>query len=206
MSLPQPTSTDAPLHVYRTGPARVVGWGMVAAALVLSALTVRDLLTGREHTLIPPLALIVGVAAAGWVLFLRPRAALFEDRVELTNLVTDTVVPFAVVEEVTHQWALELHDKEGHRHSAWAVPVRREMTRRRTVDDFAETTRRRGSAGMTAQGAADEVLRQISRWKLAGGESPAASPTEPQVRTTVAWPAVAVLGVAVVLAVAAILS
>lgn len=196
---------DRPLRVYRTLPARIIGWGLVAAALVLTVLTVQDVLDGHVSGVIAPVAMIVAIAAASWVLFLRPKASVFEDRVELVNILSDTTVPFATIQEVTHQWALELHDTEGHRHSAWAVPVRREYTRRKAIDDFAETTtRRRGSEGVTAQGAADHLLRTIERWKDAGGDRPAASPVEPQVTRRVAWPAVAVLALACLLAVLAL--
>lgn len=194
---------DAP-RVYRTLPAQVVGWGLMAGALVLAAFTLRDLLEERSTEVIAPLALIAGLAAAAWVLFLRPRATVHSDRVELTNVITDTTIPFSQVEDVTFQWALELHDRQGRRHSSWAVPVRREMTRRRNIDDFAETTRRRGSAGATAQGASDEVLRAISRWKLDGSPPPVGVEDAPP-RPRVAWPAVVALGVALALTVVALL-
>lgn len=198
----------APLRIYRTVPSQVIGWGMVGGALLLSLLTARDLIEGRTSgpvDVVPPLALIVGVAAVAMVLFLRPKAVLYPDRVELTNVLSDVVVPFTRVEDVTFQWALELHDDQGRRHSAWAVPVRREMVRRRSIDDFAETTRRRGSAGTTAQTAADEVLRALGRWRLEGGEAAADAPDAPRVTQTVAWPAVVALGLAIALAVAALL-
>lgn len=196
-----PSPDAAPVRVYRTLPAKVIGWGMIAVALVLTGLTVRDLLAGHTADVVSPLALITGVATAGWVLFLRPRAALYPDRVELANVLSDSTVPFAAIEDVTFQWALELHDAQGRRHSAWAVPVRREMTRRRSIDDFAETTRRRGSEGTTAQGAADEVLRALSSWRLAGGEA------DPMAEVTrrVAPSAVAALGLTLLLALASVL-
>jgi hypothetical protein len=195
--------TGAPLRVYRTLPARVMGWGMVAAAVVLATLTVVDVAGGHRSSLLAPVALVVGVAAGAWVLFLRPRVTLYADGVRLTNLVTSSTVPFGAVEEVSHRWALELHDVGGRTHAAWAVPVRRDMVRRRAIDDFAETTLHRGREGVTAQSVADEVLRAMQRWRLDGGEHVDA-PSE-AVRS-VSWPAVGVLAVAAVLAVGAVLS
>lgn len=202
---PRPVLTGELIGVYRTLPARVIGWAMVAGAAVLATLTVLDVAAGREGGLLFPVALITGIAAASWALFLRPHVRLHSDGVVLANVVSDTTVPFAAVEEVTHQWALELHDTQGRRHSAWAVPVKRDRVRRRVVDDFAETTtRRRGSAGVTAQGVADEVQRALQRWRLDGGqiEGRAASDRAAQ---TLSWPAVLVIGLAVVLAVLAVL-
>lgn len=166
---PDDLLTGELLRVYRTLPARVIGWLLVAAAFALGALTVADVMQGRESAPLTPLALGVWLGAIGFVLFLRPRAVLREDGVELVNILSTTTVPFGAVADVTHQWALELHDHEGVRHSSWAVPVRREMVRRKAIDDFAETTRHRGSEGVTAQGAADAVQRVWQRWRLDGG-------------------------------------
>lgn len=197
-----PVLTGEPLRAYRTLPARVVGWVMVAGAVALGALTVVDVAAGHGARVLAPVALVAGVAAGAWVVFLRPRVLLHADGVHLVNVVTETTVPFAAVREVTHQWALELHDVHGRRHSAWAVPARRDVVRRRAIDDFGETTRAKGREGVTAQGAADDVLRALQRWRLDGGERPDA-PTE--VRQAVSWPAVVVLGTAVALAVLAVL-
>lgn len=191
------------LGTYRTLPARFIGWAMVVGAVVMATLTVADVAMGRDGDLLFPVALICGIAAISWVLFLRPRVRLRTDGVELDNVVTSSVVPFGAVEEVTHQWALELHDTQGRRHSSWAVPVKREWRRRQEIDDFAETTRRRGSAGVTAQGVADEVQRALQRWRLDGGQL-ADSPT--RASQTVSWPAVTVLSVATALAVLAVLA
>lgn len=194
------------VRVYRTVPARVIGWVMVAGAAVLSGLTVVDLASGTGGGLAWPVALVVAVAAAAWALFLRPHVELRTDGVVLANIVTDTTVPFAVVDEVTDRWALEL-DVDGRRYSSWAVPVRREWRTRTAVDDFAETTRRRGSGGMSAQGVADEVQRALQRWRLDGGELRSA-PTgqEPRVTQRISWSSAVVLGCAVALLALALLS
>lgn len=199
--------TGERVRTYRTVPARVIGWTMVAGAGALVGLTVADLVTGAHRGLAWPIALVVAVAAAAWALFLRPHVELRTDGVVLANIVTDTTVPFAVVEEVTDRWALELHDTGGRRYSSWAVPVRREWVRRTAVDDFAETTRRRGSAGVTAQGVADEVQRALQRWRLDGGELvDSAAPTAPaRVSQRVSWSSAVVLALAVGLLLLAVL-
>lgn len=204
----EPTSplTGDRVRVYRTVPARVLGWTMVAGAVVLTGLTVVDMVSGSHRGLAWPVALVVAVAAAAWALFLRPHVELRTDGVVLANIVTDTTVPFAVVEEVTDRWALELHTTQGRRYSSWAVPVRREWVRRTRIDDFAETTRRRGSGGITAQGVADEVQRALQRWRLDGGELTSVSGPPAQVSQRVSWSSAAVLALATGLLVLALLS
>lgn len=202
MNADSPALSGTPLRVYRTLPARILGWVLLVVAAVLAGLTVWDVVTDRAAGLLGPSALVVGLATAGWVVFLRPCGILYDDGVRLRNLVTDVALPFGAVREVTHQWALELTDMEGTRHAAWAVPVRRELVRRRAIDDFAETTRRRGYEGVTAQGAADEVQRALQRWRLDGGEHPGA----PTVATrTIAWVPVVLVILTVALGVAALL-
>ncbi|GAA4882902.1 hypothetical protein [Serinicoccus chungangensis] len=200
-------TADATLHgevlgTYRALPARVLGWVMVGCAGVLAGLTVWDLLSGHRDGALGAVALVVGVAVAAWVLFLRPRAVLHEDGVLLVNVVQDTAVPFAAVDEITHQWALELHDTDGRRHSAWAVPAKRERTRPTRLDDYAGTTRRRGDGGTTAQTVADEAQRALQRWRLDGGQLDAGATG---VTSTPARSAIAALSVAVVLALLAVL-
>lgn len=193
------------LGVYRTLPARILGATMVAGAALLTGLTLWDVSQGRDEGLIYPAAFIAGVAALAWVVFLRPHVRLHEDGIVLANLVTDSVVPFAAVEEITHQWALELHDTQGRKHSSWAIPVKRERVRRGKVDDFAETTSaRRGSAGRTAQGVADEAQRALQRWRLDGSRAGAPSTQAQPVRRPAPAP-VAVLGLAALLALVAVL-
>ena len=203
---PSPLSGEL-VGVYRTVPARVIGWLMVAGSALLATLTVVDVVAGRhvDAGLAWPLALVVGLAAGAWVLFLRPHVRLYEDGVVLANVVTDSVVPFGAVEEVTHQWALELHAKDGRRHSSWAVPVRRDRVRRKNIDEFAETTRRRGSAGVTAQGVADVVHRTLQRFRLDGGQLRDSGTGTPAVVQRVAWSAVTTLGLALTLGVIALL-
>lgn len=193
------------MRVYRTVPARVIGWVMVAGAGLLTVLTVVDLVTGSHRGLAWPAALVVAVAAAAWALFLRPHVELRTDGLVLANIVTDTTVPFSVVDEVTDRWALEV-TAAGRRYSSWAVPVRREWVRRNAIDDFAETTRRRGSGGVSAQGVADEVQRALQRWRLDGGELTAGAGGGPAgVSQRVSWSSAVVLGLSVALLVLAVL-
>lgn len=203
---PVPDLVGDRLGTYRTLPATILGWAMVAGAALLALLTVLDVSQGREENLLLPAALVVGIAVGAWALFLRPHVRLHTDGVLLANIVTDSVLPFAAVEEITHQWALELHDTQGRRHSSWAVPVKRERVRREQIDDFAETTvRRRGSAGRTAQGVADEVQRAFQRWRLDGGQL--SGPTEQVVATKQpAWVPVGALGLALLLMALAVLA
>lgn len=191
------------LGTYRTLPSRVLGLLMVATAAVLAALTLADVARGHDEGLLQPVALVVGIAALSWVLFLRPRVRLRTDGVELANVLTDSVVPFAAVTEITHRWAFEVHDDQGRRHSAWAVPVRRELRRPGRLDDFEQTTRTRGSVGTTAQGVADVAHRALQRWRLDGGGLAAGPAPGPSRRLSP--PAVVVLTAAVVLAALAVL-
>jgi hypothetical protein len=182
---------------------------MVAGAVGLIGLTVLDVMRGSYRGLAWPAALVVAVATTGWALFLRPHVELRTDGVVLANIVTDTTVPFAVVEDVTDRWALELHDVDGRRYTSWAVPVRRAWVRRTELDDFAETTRRRGSAGTTAQGVADDVQRALQRWRLDGGELRQPSPTSSDrvgASQRVSWSSAAALSLSAALLVLAALS
>ncbi|MFK5690510.1 hypothetical protein ACI3EY_12675 [Ornithinimicrobium sp. LYQ92] len=191
------------IGVYRTMPARILGWTMVAGAGVLTALTAWDVSVGRQDGVLGAIALIVGIATVAWVLFLRPHVRLLADRVVLANVVSDTTVPFDAVDEITHQWSLELRDHQGRRHSSWAVPVKRERVRRTGIDDFAETTRRRGTGGVTAQTVADVVQRALQRWRLDGGQLQVGEGA--RTRQDLSWPAIAALGAALALGLISVL-
>lgn len=186
---------------------------MVLGAGLLAGVTIYDLTQGRVSGVIFPVALVVGIAVGAWVLFLRPHVRLHSDGLVMANVVRDVVIPFAAVDEITTQWALEIHDQHGHKFSSWAVPVRRERVRRKQIDDFAESTSaRRGSDGWSAQGVADQVHRTWQRWKLDGGQVGTTSPglggganDRAMPVSRVSWPAVIALVVAAALIVTALL-
>lgn len=168
MTTPPPPTTGL-IAVYRTLPARLVGWSIAGATLVGGFLTVRAEAAIGGSVLVP-LAVSVAIIAVAWVLLLRPLVELHGDRVVQRNLLRDVEVPFGRLAEVRHDWALELVDTAGRTHSSWAVPKQREFSARRASDDFAETTaRRRARPGTTAIVVADDVQRAWQRWRLAGG-------------------------------------
>lgn len=193
----EPPTTVA---VYRTLPARLVGWGMVLGVLGIGFVVVRtEVLLGRPVLL--PVAIVLCLLSLVWVVLLRPDVELRTDGVLHRNLVTDTEVPFSRLQDVGHQWALELTDTSGHKHSSWAVPKQREFSARRRFDDFAETTaRKRARPGTTAIAVADDVHREWQRWKLAGGR---VEPDAPALRRW-AWPALVPMGVSLALLVLAL--
>lgn len=154
---------------YRTLPARIVGWVILVAvaglAVVMGSVEMR-----LGNNPLSPAAFLGIVAAIVWVVLLRPSVRLETDRVEMSNLVTDVVVPFERLGAVKHQWALELIDNAGTKHSAWAIPVRRELRPRKDIDSYAEaTTKGRAHEGNNAEAVAGHVERQWQRWKLDGG-------------------------------------
>ncbi|MCE0486430.1 hypothetical protein [Ornithinimicrobium sediminis] len=196
-----PQGSDRSIAVYRTLPARIIGWGMALGVIGIGFVVVRtEAQLGRP--VLPPVAIALTILAVVWVVLLRPHVELRRDGVTHRNLLTDTDVPFSRLQEVGHQWALELTDTAGRRHSAWAVPKQREFSARRRFDDFAETTsRRRGRPGTTAIVVADDVQREWQRWRLEGG---VVEPDAPA-RRQWAWSALGPLGGAAVLLLLALL-
>lgn len=189
------------LGVYRTLPSRIVGWVMVGGAVVFG-FTVLNAEASLDRSALFPVAVVLTVVSVVWAVLLRPHVELRADGVTHRNIVTDTEVPFSRLAEVGHQWALELTDTSGQRHSSWAVPKQREFSARRRFDDFGETTsRRRGRPGTTAMVVADDVQRAWQRWKHAGGTVEADQPATRQW----AWSAVIPLLVSLALLAVAIL-
>lgn len=171
------------LEVYRTLPARILGWSMVVVVGIVGVVIVRsEYLLGAD--ILVPSAGILCVIALVWVLLLRPAVELRSASVVSRNILRDTVVPFARLGEVTYQWSLELTDTSGRTWSSWAVPKQREFSARRSFDDFGETTRRKSRPGTTAQSVAGDVEREHQRWLLAGGtllpDAPAHTSWAPQ--------------------------
>lgn len=156
-------------QTYRTLPARIVGWVILVAVAGL-AVVMASVEARLGNNPLSPAAFLGVVAAIVWVVLLRPNVRLESDQVAMSNLVTDVVVPFERLEAVKHQWALELIDSSGAKHSSWAIPVRRELRPRRDIDSYAEaTTKGRAREGNNAESIAGQVERQWQRWKLDGG-------------------------------------
>ncbi|USQ78755.1 hypothetical protein [Ornithinimicrobium faecis] len=156
-------------QTYRTLPARIVGWVILVAvaglAVVMGSVEVR-----LGNNPLSPAAFLGVVAAIVWVVLLRPSVRLESDRVAMSNLVTDVVVPFERLAAVKRQWALELIDNAGTKHSSWAIPVRRELRPRKDIDSYAEaTTKGKAREGNNAEVVAGHVEKQWQRWKLDGG-------------------------------------
>lgn len=169
------------MTTYRTLPARVIGWTILVATSGLAvAIGVMESAAGNNP--ITPAAFLAVVAAIVWLVLLRPAVRVGQDRVELSNLVTDVVVPYSRLGATEHQWALELIDNAGTKHSSWAIPVRRELRPRRDVDSYAEaTTRGTAAEGNNAEVISGRVQQGVQRWKLAGGIA------EPGVGATRTW-------------------
>ncbi len=156
------------LNVYRTLPARVLGWLMVAVIATVGFVIVRsEYLLGRD--VLGPLAGMLLVLTLIWVFLLRPAVELRSASVTSRNILRDTVVPFSRLASVDYQWSLEVTDTAGRTWSSWAVPKQREFSARRAFDDFGETTRAKSRPGTTAQVVAGDVERAYQRWLLSGG-------------------------------------
>lgn len=171
MSADGQQAPSGPTRVYRTLPSRVLGWTLVV--LAVAGGTVLTLADGiRGWGVLGPISAMTVVAAVVWMALLRPCVEVGPDRVVLRNLLTDVEVPFARLAEVTHVWALELTDTAGTKHSAWAVPVRRDLRLAGRVDRYAEsTTRGRAHRGVHAEVLAGEVEEAWQSWRRAGGRT-----------------------------------
>ncbi|HKJ12640.1 MAG TPA: hypothetical protein VJ976_09690 [Ornithinimicrobium sp.] len=178
------------LGVYRTLPARLLGWTVVSTASLVGFVVVRGELSLGRNVLFP-VAVVLFVIALVWVLLLRPRVELRADSVTQRNILRDVVVPFERLAAVGSRWALELTDTTGRTYSSWAVPKQREFSARRAFDDFAETTSRaRARPGTTAQVVAGDTERAFQRWQMGGGAP------QPQARADLQWAPAAVVPLA----------
>ncbi|WP_162801937.1 hypothetical protein [Ornithinimicrobium murale] len=156
-------------QTYRTLPARIVGWVILVAVAGL-AVVMGSVEAGLGNNPFSPAAFLAVVAAIVWVVLLRPAVRIEPGGVTMSNLVTDVTVPYERLGAVKHQWALELVDNAGTKHSSWAIPVRRELRPRRDIDSYAEsTTRRKAREGNNAEVIAGRVEKEWQRWRLAGG-------------------------------------
>jgi len=190
-----------PTRTFRTLPARITGWTLVAAAVVMAVLLVRSERASAQDYFVP-LAIVAFVMALVWVVLLRPCVRLDASGVVLRNLVTDVEVPFARLQEVKQAWALELVDTTGRKHSSWAVPTRREFRPPTRADAFADATQAAKSReGVHAEALAGHVEHAQQRWAMEGGA------TEPEAAAHRRWApgALIPLGAAAALLVVAIL-
>lgn len=171
------------IGIYRTLPARIIGWSMIVAVGAVGYIVIRgELALGRDVFF--PVTSLVFVIVIAWIFLLRPNVELRSESVTQRNILRDTVVPFSRLQDVTYQWALELIDTGGRKHSSWAIPKQREFSARRSFDDFAETTaRKKAKPGPTAQAVAGDVLREHQRWLLNGGRREAGTSMSPSTGT-----------------------
>lgn len=194
-----PDGTD---RTFRTLPARVTGWLLVAACVVLAVLLARAE-QERQVEALTPVAVMALVIAVVWMVLLRPSVRITASGVRLQNLVTDVDVPFEHLAEAGDRWSLELVDTAGNRHSSWAVPARREYGLRRPVDAYAEaTTKGRSRESVHASHVLGHLEHARQRWELEGGT------TVPGVsaRRQVSWAAVGPVLGALLLVVVALLA
>lgn len=173
-------------RTYRTMPARVFGGVIVIAAVVLAVvLGIGEWRVGNNPA--TPAGVMLVVIVVSWIFLLRPCVVIGPESVTLRNLLTDVVVPYARLDHTGQQWSLELVDNAGTRHSAWAIPMRRELRPRKNIDRYAEaTTRGKAAEGNHAEVLSGRVEQALQTWKLEGGVS------EPGVgsRPIMAWAAV----------------
>lgn len=194
----KPIGGGALIAIYRTLPARIIGWAMVVAVGAVGYIVIRgELALGRDVFF--PVASLCFVMVIAWIFLLRPSVELRSESVTQRNILRDVTVGFPRLQEVTHQWALEIVDADGRKHSSWAIPKQREFSMRRGFDDFAETTaRKRAKPGTTAQSVAGDVLREHQRWLLDGGKLAPAGGASSGERPRWAVSAVAPLGLSIV--------
>jgi hypothetical protein len=197
------TEEPAGTRVFRTLPARVFGWSLVVVTVALAVMLVRSE-QERELDILTPVAVTGFVVAVVWVGLLRPCVVLRPDGVVLRNLLTDTTVPFSRLQEVGRDWSLELVDGTGRKHSAWAVPVRRDFRPRGNIDRYAEaTTRGKAREGVHADVVAGHVEHRWQRWKLEGGQ---VEPGQPATKVWATGALVPLLGAAVLVVAAFVIS
>lgn len=199
---PRPTADqDGADRTFRTLPARVFGWALVVACVVLGVLITRGE-QERDLSVLTPIAVMTLIIALVWVVLLRPCVRLSRTAIHLSNLVTDVDVPYEHVERIGSRWALEVIDTAGRTHSSWAVPARRDYGLRRPVDSYAEaTTKGTSRESVHAGHVRGHVEHAVQRWQMEGGVTEEGQ----RARVRWAWSALAPLGASVLFLILALL-
>jgi hypothetical protein len=176
----------SPVHTLRQRGSVVLG---VIAMTCCAGLLVISLLN-------PPLHLsFVGVMllgiAIGWVLFVRPNVALSLAGVHLGNPLRRTTIPWALVEDVSARWNLEVY-AGGRAYSVWAISSHIERPRggggafgigsalgQRLAEDAASGPR--PERGVTAFSAAELIEAAREEWQEAAASGEIAGVDRPEV-------------------------
>lgn len=71
----------------------------------------------------PALGFFAALAAVAFAAYFRPSVDVYEDRVELVNVVTVATVPYSRLASIGTRWALELHADDASKTTAFAAPA-----------------------------------------------------------------------------------
>jgi hypothetical protein len=123
---------QAPVEKFAPTNGEVLGWGSIAAlaALLVVAVVSEPNLVGTRVALGIALAMVLV-----WAVLLRPRAAAYPETLVLRNMVSDTHLPLAEVEEVTVRHTLNVWVGDKRYACAGIGRSSRQMLRRATEPD-----------------------------------------------------------------------
>lgn len=173
------------MQTYRARSSKVWGWTAVGAGALVA---VWHVLSAGLANAQGGLGVGAGMAALGYVAFLRPHVAVAEDRVEMHNVTQVVTVPFARLEALETRWSLEARGDDGRKAGAFAAPApgaaqsRRieKQVARESGSDVPAVAGRAGDATGTRSGDAAAMVRQAwERWRAAhpGGGDAAEGPS-----------------------------
>ncbi len=119
----------APVEKFRPTNGEILGWGSIAALAVLLVVAVvsEPNLTGVRVALGFAVAMV-----AVWAVLLRPRATAYADTLVLRNMVSDTHLPLAEVDDVSVRHTLNVWVGEARYVCAGIGRSTRQMTGRRS--------------------------------------------------------------------------